>query len=430
MFERVLVGLFVTISVAWHLTWFVAPPDPGAGPRDRVPGRDFATYYYAAEVALAGGDPWEQAALDAASQADGIRGGVHPWLYPPPALLAVAWAPSLPLAQAVRVWTAIQELCLLAAAIVLGLWWRPLGPVVPAAIAGWIAFTWGVPSGLAMGQINAMVLLLVVAGLAATDRDREVLGGALLGAACLLKMAPALWLLWWGLRGRWRAVGAALGTAALACVAVLPVVGPAAQLRFFTEVVPGFANGSYNGMVVKISLFANHSLPNLVDQALPGDGQRLTTAGTGVSLALAFGLVAGLGWAFRVRSDDPWQVAGQVTAVGAAGLLIPVYTFEHHLVFAIPGAVAVTAAVVARRLHPAWWLAVVAVAVGLAWPHVHLRGLAEAWPGPVGWALQELKCGALIALLAAGIRLGTSPAREGEPLGTKVPRGFTTTQKA
>lgn len=408
MFERVLVGLFVTISIAWHLTWLFAPMDPGAGPRDRVPGRDFATYYYAAEVARAGGDPWRQEALDVAAREDGIRGGVHPWLYPPPALLVVAWAPSLPLAQAVKVWTIVQELSLLSAALILAWWWRPLGPTVPALVAGWAAFTWGVPAGLAMGQINPLVLALVVAGLAAAERDREPLAGCLLGAACLLKMAPALWLLWWALRGRWRAVGAAAAFAVVASVAALPLVGPAEQLRFFTEVVPGFGTGTYNGLVVKISLFANHGLPNLVDQLLPGDGSALSPAARVVSASLSLVLLAGLGWAFRRRSDDPWRVAGQVAAVGALGLLVPVYTFEHHLVFAIPAATAIAAALVAGRLHPAWWSAMVVVAAGLLWPHVHLRSLAEAWGGPVGWALQELKCGALVALLAAGVRLGAT----------------------
>ena len=406
MGARSLGWLLFVASVTWHLWWVLAPPDPGAGPLKRTLGRDFATYYYAADVASKGGDPWDTSALIEAARQDGTRDSVHPFFYPPPALLFVAWAPSLDLRTAFAVWYGLQEICVVLCGLVLFAWWRELGSATPWAIAAWIALCWGIPYGLAMGQINPLVLFLALAGLFAAERDRPELGGALVGAACMVKMSPALFVAWWLLHRRWREVSAAVGTAIGLSLVSVGLVEHAQQLRFYTEVLSTFSSGDYNGLVVRISMFANHSLPNLVDQILPGT-ERLSGAAQAVSALAALAMVGGLAWAFRDRPTDPWATAAQVCAIAVVALLIPVYTFEHHLVQAIPAGVLVTLAVVHGRVGRGWVAVAVLGTVGLAWPHPHLKQLA-AEAGPAGWLLQELKTFALLALLAGSVRVARS----------------------
>jgi hypothetical protein len=49
--------------------------------------RDYASYHYAVQEALDGGDPYDTAALSARARAEGTRDEVHPYFYPPPFLL-------------------------------------------------------------------------------------------------------------------------------------------------------------------------------------------------------------------------------------------------------------------------------------------------------------------------------------------------------
>ena len=98
-----------------------------------------------------------------------------------------------------------------------------------------------------MGQANFPGLLLALAGLWQAEKDREWLGGALMGAACMLKMSPALWVVWWLARQRWRAAAGAVLCGAALSLLVLPLAGPSVQLRFYTEILPTFGSGDYNG---------------------------------------------------------------------------------------------------------------------------------------------------------------------------------------
>ena len=92
--RRNLAALVATVAVVWHLISVLAPAWVTVGTKPSR-GRDFATYYYACRVAAEGGDPYVRGQLGQAARADGSRRGVHPFLYPPPFLLLMAW--SLPM---------------------------------------------------------------------------------------------------------------------------------------------------------------------------------------------------------------------------------------------------------------------------------------------------------------------------------------------
>jgi hypothetical protein len=239
-----------------------------------------------------------------------------------------------------------------------------------------------------------------------------VWAGALIGLACMLKMSPALFVFVWIAQRRWRAVGGAVAAAVAASVASLPFVDASLQLHFFRDVLPTFSSGGYNGLSVPIQLFGNHSVPNWFDQLAPGDRTGLSSTGRMLSSGFALGGLAGLCVAFRHPTRDPMTRAGRAGAVAVLLLLVPVYTYEHHLVWAIPAASAAVLAVGVGRLGVGWAPLVGASVALLTVDLDLLHGLADRAAAPwVAVLFQEAKTVALLALLAVGARVGwASPA--------------------
>lgn len=408
------VKLLLAACLIWHALglW----PAWQSASRDHS-GRDFASYYYAEQVALDGGDPYDKAQLAQAAQDDGTRRGVHPFFYPPPYLLTMLWVSPLSLGSAYRAWFWLDELFALLSVVVLWRWWRPLGPSVGVVLAGAMALLTAWPNNHAMGQMNWPVVLVVLLGLREAERGREVWGGALVGLGCMMKMSPALFVAWWLLHRRWRAAGAAVGAAVVLSLLALPVVAWPVQLRFFTEVLPAFGSGRYNGLGVGIHLFGNHSIPNLYDAMFPAGPMHLVLSDTArhLSTATTVAVVAGLGWALRQRPADGLTVAAHVGAITTTMLLLPVITYEHHLVWLLPAAAASVAGIASRRLHAAWAVPVV-LALGLACFDLDILkrtslSLTDSHPA-LAVGLRELKFGAIVALWAASlavVRSGRAP---------------------
>lgn len=346
-------------------------------------GRDFASYYYALQVAADGGDPYDTHALDVAAREDRTRKSVHPYFYPPPFLLAIGWARPLSLHQAYVGMLLLNEALLFGCLFVL-----VRAFAVPVWVTTLLLATYTpIPDNAWMGQANLLALLPALLGLAAAPR-RPVLGGVLVGVAGMLKMSPALFLLYWVLRRQWRPVFAAAATAAALSVLALPLVDLDAQLRFYTEVLPGFGVGDYHGLSIPISLPANHSVPDLFDRVWDfPNPRRLSPEAHRASLAATVGLLALWAWRFRRPGDEP-------AALGALTVLmvvLPVYTYEHHLVFLLLAIGAAATVAPAWLFLPAYFF--------LAWPLHWLRDAQAAFPELEG-VLRESKFLAAMALFA------------------------------
>lgn len=392
----------------WHL--FQVGTQAWPQVRNTAHGRDFASYYYAGRAAREGLDPWDKRDLAQLAKADGTRATVHPFLYPPPFLLVVAPFTELTPLSAFRQWFVLNELCALAALGILALWWRKLHWSAPAVLFLLLAAVTAVPNNLIMGQANFPVLLLLVLALALDARDRPVLAGVFLGAACMAKMSPALFVLWWLLQRNLRGAASAVGTAVVLSVLALALVDAPTQLRFYTDVLPQFASGRYNGLSVPIGLFGNHSLPDLLNQALPGEHNQLSTGARWLGRLLTLGLLGLAGRVFWRRSDALGQ-AGQASAIAVLMLLLPVYTYEHHLVWALPAAGWVGIALLAGRL-PRWTAGLAALAIlALAVDLQDLKRLALQL-GAAGWVLQEAKFAGLCTLFALCTWGGRAPSQQ------------------
>ncbi|MEQ1502605.1 MAG: glycosyltransferase family 87 protein [Myxococcota bacterium] len=407
--------LIVASAILWHLLAVFGPPK--APPPPNTEGRDYASYYYAAKVAAEGGDPYEKSALESVAAAEGTRADVHPFFYPPPFLWFVSWSTGVTLQEGFWLWFMVNELALIASCFALIRWWRSFGPMVAPTLAVVVAASYAVSYSAELGQANFPVLLLIILGLG-QDAKRPWLAGILVGLACMAKMSPALLVVWWIGRRNWVAVGAAIATAIVSSVLTLPLLPLFAQLRFYTDVLPQFGSGDYNGLTIKIEMFGNHSIPNVLHQYFPLDRSgldfpsgenRLSPIARALSGVAAIGIVGGLGAAFRRVTDDPVQVAAQACAVLVAMLLIPVYTYEHHLVFAIPGTVLALVAVSRGWLGSGWIVPVAVAAAILAYDLPSVRAFAlrigTDHAAAFFW-IQEAKFAALVLIGAAMVRLG------------------------
>lgn len=405
--ERILLLVVAVLSLAWHaITVQSAWESEGHGRGLR----DFASYYYADAAADAGKDPYVVANARGQARADLVLSTVHPFFYPPPFLWLIDGLSSLSPREAYRAWFWLNELAVLGACLALIGWWRDLGDRTLVLIPITLATLTAIENNLVMGQANLPVLALVIAAAWAEERGRSPLAGALLGLACMLKMSPALIVAWWLLRRRWHAAAWAIGAAVALSLVSLLSVPLDTQVRFYREVLPTFGSGDYNGLAVPIGLFGNHSLPDLYNLVFPGGGRILSPAAQSLSSATALALPALTLW--RVRGDhrEPWTIAAQLGALCTCMLLIPVYTYEHHVVFAIPAAVAAAGAVLTGRLPRGWTLPVLLAWALWAAPLQAFKSQAQvvepAWAGLI---IEESKFTALLVFYAACMWLAAGP---------------------
>jgi len=401
-----LVWLALGLAVAVHGVQLTGPI--WAKVRDAGHARDFASYHYAVAAAAGGEDPYDAAVLGRLAREEGTRRSVHPFFYPPPYLLTVAWTLPLELSTAYRTWYVLDSLFLLAVLLAL-MRWLPARPMVGFAALVLVTYS-PIPDNHWMGQANLPVLALVCWAFWHEQRGRLRLAGALMGLAAMMKMSPGLLVLWWFTRRRtWPAAVSACVTAVLLSLATLPLLGFTKQLRFYTEILPGFASGDYNGLRVSVALPGNHSIANLWAQVYPA-GRELHPTARGLS-SLTTGLLVGVSLLVLVlrarrRPFDALDHACAAGALVAWMVIVPVYAYEHHLVLLLLPLAAAAQALSSRRLHPAWSLAVVPAYAALAWPLGAVRAASSEVGGVLGWGVQEAKCFAILviglACLAAG----------------------------
>jgi hypothetical protein len=378
--------------------------------QSRTHGADFASYYWAYQAAIGGLDPYSSEALRDTIRESGSRAGVHPFFYPPPFLLAMSWVGERTVGQAYRIWFWVDVAAAALCAGVLGLWWRRIRPAWALLVVFGFLSMGAVANNHAMGQVNLPVLALVLMALWTDDEDAPVTAGILMGLACMAKMSPAFFVAWWLVRRRWTSVATACVTAVVLSVLALWVVPFDTQWRFYTEVLPGFGTGDYNGLRVPIGMWGNHSIPQWFHTLWPSGGAELSTTARQASSVFMVGVLATMAVAFHKREADAVARAGQIGAVSIAILLVPVYTYEHHLVYAIPGMVAVVGGTLMGRLPrrslALWLLACVFLCLELG----TLHEIALHTPSTIHLLLREAKPASLLVLFLGAIALGRSQA--------------------
>jgi alpha-1,2-mannosyltransferase len=262
-------------------------------------------------------------------QPDSIQGSLY-FTYPP--LTAVLLRPLayLPLDITIAVITAATVV-----ALAVTTWWLVAPPADRLRVPKWYATGLAVPlvlvlepirETLTFGQINMLLIMLILADLLFGVPRNARWAGVGLGLATALKLFPGIFILYLLATRRWRAAAVASGTAAGATL-LAAALAPRASWQFWTEALWSTER------VGRTAYTANQSLLGMLGRlALPGEPTRA------VWLALIV-LVAGWGlWrAARVaRAGDP--LAG-VSIAGLVGGLVSPITWPHHVYWFIPAIV-------------------------------------------------------------------------------------------
>lgn len=184
------------------------------------PAVDFPVFHRAGALFRAGAD---------------LYGGAweYPYRYAPGVAALFAPLSRLPLPAARAAWAVLSAALAWAVASLLAA--RRRGALaVPLA---WLCLLQPLAQEIAHGQVDLLVLFLLVAAGLLEDAEAEGVAGALVALAAALKVAPALLAIDWAVRRRWRALA---GVAAGGLLLVLPVAvryGPAGaveqHLRWF-----------------------------------------------------------------------------------------------------------------------------------------------------------------------------------------------------
>lgn len=268
------------------------------------------------------------------AQSDKLQGALY-FTYPPFAALLLRPFAGLPLGVTAGLFTAGTV-----AAIAVTTWWlvRPLADA--RGWPRWYAAGLAIPlvflieptrETITFGQINMLLIVLILADLLIAVPGKWRLAGAGIGLATALKLFPGIFIVYLLITRRWRAAAVAAGAAAGATL-LAAAVTPRASWQFWTEALWSTER------VGRTDYTGNQSLQGLLARLwAPAEPSRL------VWLVLVV-LVAGLGlWraARAARAGD--EVAGLALTGLVAALISPI-TWPHHVYWFVPALVALVGA--------------------------------------------------------------------------------------
>ncbi|MEU9288240.1 glycosyltransferase 87 family protein [Streptomyces sp. NPDC048275] len=253
-----------------------------------------------------------------------LPGTTYGFTYPPFAAVGM-----LPMTL-VGLHTAIAIALLLNLAALAAVVWILVGPALRRY--GWFGFALAgclpallepVRDTFSFGQVNLLLLALVLsdAWLLSTGRSRWA--GVGIGLAAAIKLTPAIFIALLLLAGRRRAAGVATAVVA-AATALAAWVAPEASRFYWTEALWD------TDRIGRLAYVSNQSLQGVLARlAAPGEPSRAAWASAAV-------VVLGV-WAWRTSralADEDWTAAFALT--GLAACLVSPITWVHHLVWLLP----------------------------------------------------------------------------------------------
>jgi alpha-1,2-mannosyltransferase len=262
-------------------------------------------------------------------QPDRVQGALY-FTYPPFTALLLRPVAYLPLGITIGLLTAATVV-----ALAVTTWWLVAPVADRLRLPRWYAAGIAVPLAvvlepmretLAFGQINLLLIVLILADLLFGVLRNARWAGVGIGLATALKLFPGIFIAYLLVTCRWRAAAVAGGTA-VAATLVAAALAPRASWQFWTEALWS------TDRVGRIDYTANQSLLGLLARlSAPDDPRRAVWLVVAVLVA-AYGL-----WraARAARVGD--EVAG-LTLAGLVGALISPITWDHHLYWFIPALV-------------------------------------------------------------------------------------------
>lgn len=267
------------------------------------------------------------------------------------------------------------------------------------------------------GQVNMVLVVLVLADLLLLVAPARRLAGIGIGLATAIKLTPGIFVLYLLVTRRWRAAGVAVLTASAATL-VAALIAPDESRVFWTDAV-------FNtDRVGARSYISNQSLQGAVSRLYLDQPW---------SSALWLGLAAAVLAVWWRRARAAARAGDELTGFTVTALvacLVSPFTWVHHLVWIMPAfALLVEAALASPGRRRRIGLLVLALAAygvlcsRLVWP---FDGDQSLWVQPLADAYM-LVCLAFLVFLPARRREGAARDRYLEPGGGSTPAGSGTT---
>jgi alpha-1,2-mannosyltransferase len=192
-------------------------------------------------------------------------------------------------------------------------------------------------------QVSILIFVMVLAGLLLEENGNAAFGGIAVGAAIAMKIMPALFLLYWSYRSRWRA--AIYGVLAAVGFSLSPILvfGPA-QFRhdavmWFSIVRKGWGAGSMNLSLFAMldRIFGHRFVPFLA----PGI-EHLDFSGNPIVRVAWIGSMAAIGivclFSFRGREEPgSWAIRAEWSVIFILSALAGPVMWRHYLVVTLLG---------------------------------------------------------------------------------------------
>ena len=303
-------------------------------------GNDFAHLYLGALAVQREKNPYDGVVMRQLASLCGIK-RMNPYVYPP--LTAVLFMPFAQLGyrQAQLTWFLINHLLLILSLwLLLRMWdsqdrWLAWGG---GAIV--LASFYRITRTLTAGQLNILLLFLIALAFELERRGLRIPAGLVMGAAAVIKVYPALFILYYIGKGNWKAFTAMLLAVIVLLAFSVILTGLEASLDYFhviREMRYGSSTWSEYGQDYQVEP-SNQSPAALY--------YRLFTKNRGTdgflhSPAIAMGLCWATGLLFLVallaylliNEGDPWEKGFALTLMTA--LLVPSLMWDHYLVLVL-----------------------------------------------------------------------------------------------
>jgi len=321
---------------------------------ENITRKDFLPEYLLAKAVLEGMNPYQPLpALNERFQTGATWVFPHPTPHTPGlAIFSLPFA-FLSYARAASIWFLVEILCLAASIFILLRGFNVSANPLLALLIIWATLGWAhVWEDLILGQINTVLLLLIVGAWLNLRNDRQVAGGALLGVAIALKLIFWPLALFMALRRRWLSAVMALAVFAVTNLIAAVAIGWRVVANYYIDAGPSTAI-LYRAYAQNLSLwsvgwraFSGTWSPVLTGVNAPPIFFSLRLAV--ISSLLLTGAALILGLAAAIKADRYGKAGGTMNFDFAYGIMICVcllvspLTWPHYLILlALPLAVTI-----------------------------------------------------------------------------------------
>ena len=288
------------------------------------------------------------------------------YIQPPTSALSLLPIADLPWRDATRVYLVLNHVFVFAAVGVMLLAIRPTVPVrwVIAGVALLVMLYSQIYASFALGQVDAILALLLAIGFWGYSHEKPVVAGAAVACGVAIKIVPALLLLYFLWRRDYKSFAWSLGIGLVLLVVSAAYIGPDIYKSYLTETVPAlmkgsshYANASFGALIARANTpdfvftpFFPNGLPEMINlnETTLSTGWRVLNAA--VSIAVVAGVALVLGWRKLASPRDPGRLLPEYYLVITAGLIISSVTWEFYVIWLLPAFVAVFLA--PRRVLP------------------------------------------------------------------------------